>query len=290
VAFAQIATFARSADGNVAPTRRIAGQATLISRAAHDIVYDPVNDEILVANPFAQAIVVHRGGANGDEAPIRVLVGPKTGLMHPDYAIFVDAVHDELYVTEKEQISVFPRTAHGDVAPLRVIKGPDTGLVNLRGFVMDPVRNLLVASAQGGLHIFNRTDNGNVKPRAIIAGPKSGIRSTIQNIRYVQEKGWIVAVSGGRGEDGGEEGGGGGRRGSEESAEEGRGGGGGGTMGGQIRVWSVMDSGDAPPLFVLRNPKGAIRGSRIALNPKGKEVLIGSGTKGIEVYFFPEIF
>ena len=126
----------------MAPTRRIAGQATRISRAAHDIVYDPVNDEILVANPFAQAILAFRGGADGDEAPLRILQGPKTLMAHPDYGIAVDPVHEELIVSEKEQITVFPRTANGDVSPTRIIRGPSTLLRDTRGFVVDPGRGL----------------------------------------------------------------------------------------------------------------------------------------------------
>jgi hypothetical protein len=208
-------------------------------------------------------------------------------MMHPDYGIAVDAVHNELLVSEKEQIMVYPRTANGDVAPVRVIKGPDTRLRDTRGFVVDPGRNLIVAGAKDGLLIFNRTDNGNVKPRAIIGGPKTGIRNTIQNIRINTAKGLIVATVGGRGEGGDdEEGDGGGGRGAAAAAGEGRGGG----LGGQIAVWSINDNGDVPPLYLLRNPKGRIQGSRIALNPKGKEVLIGSGTRGIETYSFPEIF
>jgi len=278
VAFPQIAAFARLANGNRAPTRRIAGQETRISRAAHDIVYDPDNDEILVANPFAQAILVFRGGANGDEPPVRILQGPKTGMMHPDYGIAVDAAHNELWVSEKEQLSVFSRTANGDVAPLRMIKGPDTRLIDARGFVVDPLHNLIVVGAKDGLLIFNRTDTGNVKPRAIIGGPKTGIRGTIQNLRIHPPKGLIVAVVGGRGEEDEEEAAG-------KSGEGRRSG-----PGRQIAVWSINDNGDIPPLYLLRKPQGPIPGQRIALNPKEKELFIGSGTRGIEVYSFPEIF
>ena len=271
----------------MAPTRRIAGQETRISRAAHDIVYDPANDEILVANPFAQAILVFKGGANGDEPPVRILQGPKTQMMHPDYGIAVDAVHNELLVSEKEQISVFPRTANGDVAPLRMIKGPDTRLIDARGFVVDPVHNLIVVGAKGGLLIFNRTDTGNVKPRAIIGGPTTGIRSTIQNLRINAAKGLLAAIVGGRGEEGEDEEGG---RESGGGTEQDRAGGRRGGSGRQIAVWSINDNGDVPPIYTLRKPQGGIQGMRIALNPKGKEVFIGSGTRGIEVYSFPEIF
>ena len=46
---------------------------------------------------------------------------------------------------------------------------------------------------------------------------------------------------------------------------------------------------DLVPAFVLSNPKGRVEGQRIAINPKGKEVMVG-GERAVEVYSFPEIF
>ena len=131
----QIGAFARLADGNASPVRSIAGQSTKLSRAAHDITYDAVNDEIIIANPSAQAILTFRGGADGDEAPLRVIQGPHTHIQSPGYGVTVDAVHDELFVVEgrsrntfgerrEEYILVFDRTTTGDATPIRVIRGP----------------------------------------------------------------------------------------------------------------------------------------------------------------------
>ena len=53
------------ASGDQAPTRRIFGQASKLSRTMHDIRYNHVDDEIIVPNPFANAILFFRGGANG---------------------------------------------------------------------------------------------------------------------------------------------------------------------------------------------------------------------------------
>ena len=50
----------------------------------HDIRYDAVNDEFLVTNPFAQAILVFRGGAEGNEPPIRIIQGSNTQLRGVD--------------------------------------------------------------------------------------------------------------------------------------------------------------------------------------------------------------
>ncbi len=275
MAFPRIAAFARLAKGGDGAERVIAGQKTLLNRAMRDIEYDEVNDEILIANPFAQAILTYRGGADGEEAPIRVLQGPSTQMAHPDYSVHVDKVNNELYVTEKEYILVFPRTANGDVAPIRVIRGPDTRLINTRGLVVDPIRNLLVAATDEGLMIFNRTANGNAKPLRTIVGPKSGIDRTFPNLRIYPEKGYIVGIMRryGRAE---------GQQADMNISRRQR-------PGGAIAVWSVNDNGDVPPIWMLSNPGANIGGSRLALNPKWKEVIVGGGNN-IKIYSFPEMF
>ena len=147
----------------------------MISRADHDLQYNPATDEFVNANPEAQAVMTFRGDSNGEEAPIRIIQGPHTQIGFPNHGIGLDNVHNELFIVDKEYILVFPRTANGDVAPLRVIRGPDTMLVNARGVVVDPVRNVLLVGTNNGLLVFDRTANGDAKPRAIISGPMSGI-------------------------------------------------------------------------------------------------------------------
>ena len=266
MAFPQIAAFARLADGDVAPARRIAGQATKIGRASHDVTYDAVNDEVVVASANAQAVITLPGGANGDTPPLRLIQGPHTQLQSPGHGNTVDAVHNEIFVVEgrdrpgEEYILVFPRAGNGDVAPLRVIRGPNTMLKNARAIIVDPIRNLIVVSSNNGALVFNRTDNGNVKPRAVIKGPTG-------KFRLIPSKGWIVAVRGnGRGDDGNEEG-----------------------RGGSIGVWSITDNGNVPPLYQLTNPNGPIGGGSVALNPNNKEVILG-GRTSVTIYSFPEIF
>ena len=264
MAYPSIAAFARLADGSVEATRRIAGQASKVSRAAHDITHDPVNDEIIVVNPSAQAITTYRGGADGDEAPLRIIQGPSTHLQSPGYGVTVDAVHDELFVVEgrsrdtfgerrEEYILVFPRTTNGDATPIRVIRGPDTMLDNAQAIAVDPVRDLLVVGSNNGVLIFNRTDNGNVKPRAIIRRPGGG-RTISSNFR-LSGMGWIVSAS----------------------------------RQGGIDVWHITDNGAVPPAYVLTNPDGGIGGGRVALNPNAKEVIV-AGRTAVSVYSFPEVF
>lgn len=130
--------------------------------------------------------------------------------------------------------------------------------------------------------IFNRTDSGNVKPRAIIKGPGG-------NFRLLESKGYIVSA-GGRGGGGGDDEDGGGRGGAGARGA----GGGARATGSVIRVWSITDNGNVPPLFELRNPNGGPGGggNRVALNPKEKEVILGGAgiPESVEIFSFPELF
>jgi hypothetical protein len=306
VAYPQIAAFARLANGNVAPVRSIAGQATMISRADHDLQYNPVTDEFVNANPEAQSIMTFRGDSNGEASPIRIIQGPHTQIGFPNHGIGLDNVHNEIFVVDKEYILVFPRTATGDVAPLRVIRGPNTLLLNARGVIVDPTRNVLLVGTDSGLLVFDRTANGDAKPRAIITGPLSGIRSrkppaadasdaetiaerrrggqgvAIQNMRMTP-KGYIVAVQGRVTTP------------QDQSTVAGPDGSGNNGLPGGITAWNLDDimkitgKGDVPARYVLSSPAGKMAGGSIALNPNNKEVILG-GLHSLEVYSFPEIF
>ena len=148
----RVAAFARTANGNIAPVRVIEGGKTRLARTSHSIAFDAVNDEILVPNPFAQAILFFRGGANGDEGPLRIIQGPKTRLQEPD-ELALDNLHDEIIVPTRHAILVFPRDGQGDVAPLRIISGPKTMLHAARGIAVDPINHIIAV--------------GNRNPRAI---------------------------------------------------------------------------------------------------------------------------
>ena len=114
----RIAIFARLADGNVAPARVIEGGHTRLSRTSHAIAYDDKNDEIVIPNPLAEAILTYAGGASGDVAPIRTIQGPKTLLQEND-ELALDSVHDEIVVPTRQAILIFSRSANGNVAPVR---------------------------------------------------------------------------------------------------------------------------------------------------------------------------
>src|SRR2546421_12627836 len=97
----------------------------MLSRTMHDIRYNSVDDEILVPNPFSNAILTFRGGADGQEPPIRIIQGPNTELNGPD-RLDIDGVHGEIFVPGRGNVLVFPLAGNGEVLPKRVIVGPDS--------------------------------------------------------------------------------------------------------------------------------------------------------------------
>jgi hypothetical protein len=172
----RIAVFARSANGIQAPVRIIEGGKTRLSRTSHAVAYDPVHDEIVVPNPFAEAILFFRGDASGDAAPIRIIQGPKT-LLEENDELALDPVNNEVIVPTGTAILVFDSRASGDVAPKRIIAGAKTRIDHARGIAVDPVNNVIATGNRNpiGILVFNRTDQGDVAPRGIIGGPKTGI-------------------------------------------------------------------------------------------------------------------
>jgi DNA-binding beta-propeller fold protein YncE len=233
----------------------------------HGIGYDPIHDEIVVPQAFAQAVLTFRGGANGEEAPIRVIQGPLTQLKAPD-RMAIDPVNNEIYIVEQGYILVFPREANGNVAPIRKLEGPDTGIAGFSFLAVDPVHNVLIHGGGGRLRIFDRTANGNVKPKAIIGGPKSGFNGPNGAIAVHAPTGMIIASSRVSG-----------RAGSDQLNNV-----------GEVAVFSVNDSGDVRPRWTigrgfLKVPRG------VAVDPEGKNLIVSDKVGNRIVTFnMPEIF
>jgi len=252
VANPRIAIFARLANGNVAPVRVIEGGHTRLSRTSHAIAFDEKNDEILVPNPLAEAVLVFRGNASGDEAPIRTIQGPHTFLQDND-ELALDSVHDEIIVPTRQAVLVFSRTANGDVAPLRIIAGPKTRLNRARGVAVDPVNNIIAIgnSDPQGILIFNRTDEGDVPPRSIISGPKTGIYAP-KGFTIIPERKELIATIEARG--------------VQVSRNLGE---------SFVGIWNYTDNGDIPPKATIKGettmliaPRGA------ALDFKHQEIFV----------------
>ena len=269
--------FAGSANGDAKPVRVIQGQATLLARTSHHISVDPVHDQIVTTNPFAEAILFFRGSANGEEPPVRVIQGPKTMLLHSGVDnISVDPTHDEVFTANEhtDAILVFNREASGDVDPIRIIRGPKTRLNGPKRAEVDPANNLLVVPQMGepkGILIFNRTDNGNVAPKAIISGPKAGMeKEGVKRLVIYPEGKKIFALV------------------REKKTAQGR------MEGGFIGVWNYSDNGDVPPYALIRasGTTKLMSPGGIALNPEAKEIIVDSGASppSVLVYHVPELF
>jgi hypothetical protein len=243
VANPRIAIFARLANGNVAPARVIEGGRTRLSRTSHAIAYDDKNDEIVVPNPLAEAILVYAGNASGDAAPIRIIQGPRTLLQEND-ELALDTVHNEIVVPTRQAILIFSRSANGDVAPLRTIAGPKTKIFRARGIAVDPVNNIIaIGNAEPqGILIFNRTDQGDVAPRSIITGPRTGIYATKGFAVLPERKELIATVE---------------ARGVQVTRNPGE---------SFVGIWNITDNGDVPP-------KASIKGeTTLLIAPRGAAV------------------
>ena len=275
------------ANGNVAPTRVIEGQATKLARTIHGIAYNPVRDEIVVSNPLAAAILVYRGGANGDEPPLRVIQGRRTGLVYP-HSVALDVDNEEIIVLDFHQrnVMVFRSDANGDVEPRRVIQGPTTKLDRVIGAAVDPERNLLVVTSmsadrsgagQTGLFIFNRTANGNVSPKAVIAGPNTGMVAIPWDVRVFQGKIFVAVANAPyypvynlhtlevrKATEGVEE------ISMPWSSD----------LLGFIGIWNITDSGDIAPRAIIKGPvSGLVHPGGVGLNPEQGELIVADSVK-----------
>ena len=272
----RISVYAGSADGNAVPTRVIQGPKTLQARTSHYIAVDAVHDELVVPNPFAQALLFFSGGARGNEPPIRVIQGPKTLLSAPDN-VAVDPVHREVLVAQfpTDSILVFRSDANGDVEPIRILRGPKTQLDRPIRVDVDPVNNVIAVTTDHAILVFNRTDQGDVAPKWVISGPKTGVgtRHGTRDVKLFPEGKKIIATA---------------ALGNERRT----GGSGGEEIGGQrlVAVWKYGDSGDIVPWAILNaTPATRLPGSHLGLNPEAGELLVG-GTGVIRVYRLPEVF
>ena len=244
-----------------------------MARTTHEIAIDTVHDEIVVPNPFAQALLFFRGDAKGDEKPLRIIQGPKTmlgGDMDTDN-VSIDNTNGEVYVTQEsgDAILVFNSRATGDVAPVRILHGPKTQMRFPRRVTVDPVNNLMAVVASKGIMIYPRTADGDVPPSCVITGPNTGLgggegMTLSKALLYPPAKKIIF--------------GGGGRRAPGPKAEGDEGG------GSFTAIWKYGDCGDVPPLYKMKGGSGVFD-----INPADKELIMNRKGR-VEVYSMPEAF
>jgi hypothetical protein len=275
VAHPRIGAFARTADKNAVAVRSIEGSNTHLNRTVHAISYDALHDEIVVGSMIGQAILTFRGNASGNEAPIRIIQGPRTQLRGPS-KLSVDPVNDEVFTFAGNQVVFYDRTANGDVAPKRILNPPG---LNANNAVVDPIHNLLIVSGGTRIWIFDRTAEGNATPKAVIGGgPKSGLLVG-QGMTVYPPTGKIIMNVPGAREDGRDE--------DEAFTPEGL-----ASDKSYVGVWTIDDTGDVPPKWMIAGPKGALRQPRgVTLDSKNKTLIVSDKyLSGVLTYSFPELF
>ena len=295
-------------------------------RTAHSLAYNEIHDEIVIPQPFSQAILTFRGGANGEEAPIRVIQGPLTQLYNYVDQIVLDQVNGEIYVMAgypfPDHIEVFNREANGNVAPIRVLKGPDNTVLGFTpskapaglagGLAVDPVNNVLLLAGAEGVVIFDRTAQGNAQPRGMIRSPKARMGGKLfaypprSEIILIGDDALVDPGTAARERSfqsfllHGTERGAGGGSGYDADPMEKKGN---GTF---VRVWNIDDRGNVPPRreWRIMGPQKSLWGpeetgaegdwssiSAGTLDPKNKSLILKSKPlNAIFTYYFPELF
>ncbi len=167
-----VTVYARTANGDMAPVRNLAGAATGLA-ATRGLAVDTVHDELVVANTANNSVTVYARTADGNTAPVRTLVGAATGLNGP-FGLALDLANDELAVANLlgNSVTVFARTADGNAAPLRTLVGAGTMLNFPTGVAVDSVHGELAVANVGldALRFYTRTANGDAAPLRSITG------------------------------------------------------------------------------------------------------------------------
>lgn len=174
-----------SADGDVAPLRRIAGNLTGLRRPTGVDVDS--SGRVFVADALNDSISVFAAGAHGNVAPIRVLKGAATLLDGP---AGIDVERNRVAVTNREDdaVLVFDVEATGDTAPERRILGPATGLDQPYRVVLATTGELTVGTWTGQVRTFAAGAAGDAAPIRSLpanAGPVTGLALGSEGHVYV---------------------------------------------------------------------------------------------------------
>jgi len=177
-----ITVYGPTANGDAAPIRTIAGDATNLD-SPQGVAIDSAGSLYVlnVGSASAPAVTVYPPGSDGNVAPSRTITGIQVGKADL-FGLAVD-LSDNLYVScastsdlSSEVIFVYLSGASGSALPARILQGGSTGIVFPAGMDFDGDDNLYVANGQNVL-VFDPTASSGVAPTRTI-GSSSAIGDT----------------------------------------------------------------------------------------------------------------
>ena len=164
-------------NGNVAPTRTIAGLLTNLTTPT-DVSLDKVKNLLYVADNVDIHVFASASTVNGNQAPARTLTAP-----FAVSAIFIDGANDRLFAADQtgNAIAVYDHAStlpSGSIAANRAVQGAATHLSNPGGVQLDGAGRLVVSnSSPPSITIYANaaTADGNLAPVAEIVGANTGL-------------------------------------------------------------------------------------------------------------------
>jgi DNA-binding beta-propeller fold protein YncE len=256
-----INVYPMDASGDTAPLRIITGPKTLMDWPGQ-IVLDPDNGNLWVANDVGGNILIFKDTDEGDVAPTRIIQGPKTGLSHPA-GIAYDAKNHEMWVSNmgNSSATAFALTANGDAAPIRTIRSAPVGRKSVKfgkpqAVAFDSKRDLyLVPNCVNTpqIAIFPRLADVNTPPISALEGQKTMISRTMHALEYDRIHDELVVNS---------------------------------PLNGAILTFRGGATGEEPPVRMILGPKTQIQGTaydgndKMAMDPVNGEIYIGVATSG----------
>ena len=165
--------FLESANGNVAPSKKISGSMTGLS-GANGVAVGPTGK--IYVSTSSNGLLVFAASANGNVPPMQHIVAP-AGIA----GIAIDStgnIYDAVSTTNA--IHVYAPNATGSAAPIRVIAGTNTGLNNPKGIAVDVSNKIYIANGgANSITVYGAAAVGNAVPLRRIAGAATTIQSPV---------------------------------------------------------------------------------------------------------------
>jgi DNA-binding beta-propeller fold protein YncE len=165
-----VVIYRREASGEEQPVRLIRGGKTGLGDP-HGVFFDPVNDELLVANHGNRSSRQWEG-----EAPVRAREGGEAaGNARQEPGAAGERLLGGRF--EPPSITVFAGDAKGNAAPVRVVQGPRAQLDWPMGLDVDTKHDEIAVANNGdsSMLVFSRTAAGDAAPVRILRGARTGI-------------------------------------------------------------------------------------------------------------------